>query len=110
MLLEAAFDRLGRWIYRQRGPVLAACLALGAVGAWGAAGVQDVLYGSTVEIPGTPSHAVTEALRTQFDHPFAELAVVTTSSTALTVDDAGYARALTAFEESLRAAPGVKKV
>jgi RND superfamily putative drug exporter len=110
MFLERTFDRLGRWVYRGRWGVLVVCLAIAGVGAFAARGVQDVLYGSTVEIAGTPSHDVAEALHTQFDDPFAELAVVTTQSQTHTVDDPTYLAALTGIEAALRADPSVRKV
>ncbi|MDB5097563.1 MAG: hypothetical protein JWM80_1984 [Cyanobacteria bacterium RYN_339] len=109
-MLERTFDRLARLIYRHRYAVLVVCLLFGALGAWGATGVQNALYGSTVEITGTPSHRVAEALRGEFDNPFAELAVITVKSLNHTLEEPGYLAAVAEMEAALRARPEVKKV
>jgi RND superfamily putative drug exporter len=109
-MLERAFDRLARLIHRHRYLVLVICLFLGVLGGWGALGVQNALYGSTLEITGTPSYQVARALRKDFDNPFAELAVVTVKSPGHTLDEPGYQAAVAEIEAALRATPEVKKV
>jgi RND superfamily putative drug exporter len=90
--------------------VLAICLVVVALGAWGARGAKDVLYGATVELAGTDSARVARALREDFDNPFAELLVVAAESPGLAVDDPRYRRWLEATTAALRAHPDVEAV
>jgi RND superfamily putative drug exporter len=110
MRVEDAFERLGRAIYRHCYAVLFMCVVLGGIGLVGASGIKNVLYGSTVELPGTPSHEVARALRTEFENPFAELAVVTLESPARPIDDPAVLATIGEMETALRALPEVQRV
>lgn len=104
------FDTLARAIARWRWPVLVACLVLAALGGWTGMGVEKLLYGSTVEIDGTPSKRVADALRTHFAAPMASLAVVAVHADHLTWDQVAFAAALDDAASRLRACRQVAKV
>ena len=108
--IASLFDRWARVVYRARWLVLLASLVVVLVGGWFAMGARDVLYGTTVELPGTPSARVAEALRHDFATPYAELAVVTAEAGALTLDDPRYRAWLEAVTAALRASPDVQAV
>ncbi len=93
-----------RWL------VLAMSLLVVLVGGWFALGAKDVLYGTTVELPGTASARVAAALRRDFANPYAELAVVAAEGGTLTLADPRYRAWLEDVTTRLRAAPDVQAV
>lgn len=108
--MATLYAALGRQVYRWRWGMLAIALLLGMLGMAGAQRLPQVLYGSDIELPGTASHRVAQALRHDFKHPFAELAVVTTSSKRHGFQDPVYDRYLASLAERLRSMPEVQTV
>jgi RND superfamily putative drug exporter len=109
-LLPRVFDRLARAIYRRRWPVLLGCLALAGFGGWAGIGIEHSLYGSTVEIPDSPSGKVSAALRTSFATSTAHVAVVTVHAKNLTFDNTAFQSALNEATQALHARPEVTTV
>lgn len=108
--MDRLFDSLGRFVFRFRWWVLAISLLLGTLGAWGAQGLKDVLYGSNIELAGTPSSRVAQTLRDEFHHPFAELAIVTLSSSRSIERDASYRLFVNTLAGKLGSLPEVQSV
>lgn len=108
--IAGLFDRWARVVFGARWLVLVVALLVVVVGGWFAVGAKDVLYGTTVELPGTASAEVSAALRHDFANPYAELAVVAAEAERLTLDDPRYRRWLEEVTTRLRAAPDVQAV
>ncbi|MDB5098977.1 MAG: hypothetical protein JWM80_3398, partial [Cyanobacteria bacterium RYN_339] len=108
--LPRALDALARRIFRARWAVLLVVALLVAVSAWAGVGVERKLYGSVVQIPGTPSEHVATRLRTGFSGAFGELAVVAVTAPALTWEAPPFQAAVAAAAEALRRSPAVARV
>ena len=109
-LLARAFDTLAHFVYRARWGVLTGGLLLAGLGAWAGVGVEHKLYGSIVQIPGSPSQQVSSAARTEFDGAIGELAIVTVHTDRLEADDPAFKNALdTAAAALRRRLPGVRR-
>ena len=82
-------------------------IALGAVGAHK---LPTVAVGGTAGIPGSPSAAAADALRTAFSNPFIDPLVVAVSAPRLTVDDPVYLAWLRRAAHAFAAVPSVRRV
>jgi RND superfamily putative drug exporter len=82
-------------------------IALGAVGAHK---LPTVAIGGTAGIPGSPSIAAADALRTEFSNPFIDPLVIAVSAPRLDVDHAPYQTWIRAAARALGALPSVRRV
>src|ERR1700692_99552 len=87
LTLNCRFLRLGTWVAAHPKGVLFAWLIVIALGAWGAHKLPDAAVGGTGDIEGSPSKAVSEALRSEFTNPFIDPLVVAVSAPALDIDE-----------------------
>ncbi len=88
--MNPGFLRLGRWVAAHPRRVVAAWLALIAVGAWGAHRLPQVAVGGTGGIPGSPALAASETLRKDFNNPFIDPLIVAVSAPGLQIAQAPY--------------------
>jgi RND superfamily putative drug exporter len=103
------FERWGRVVVRWRRWVLAAGLALLAVGATWGSGVFDSLTGGGFDDPASESSRAQERIDAELGSQATHLLVLYSSPTA-TVDQAGFAGPVTAAVARLRASPEVAEV
>ena len=82
-------------------------IALGAVGAHK---LPTVAIGGTAGIPGSPSIAASDALRTEFSNPFIDPLVIAVSAPRLSVDQAPYLAWVRTAARVLGALPSVRRV
>ncbi|MGD0493809.1 MAG: MMPL family transporter [Steroidobacteraceae bacterium] len=90
--------------------VLLGWLVAIALGAVGAHKLPTVAVGGTAGIPGSPSAAAADALRTAFSNPFIDPLVVAVSAPRLTVDDPVYLAWLRRAAHAFAAVPSVRRV
>jgi RND superfamily putative drug exporter len=90
LTLNSRFLRLGTWVAAHPKGVLFAWLIAIALGAWGAHKLPDAAVGGTGDIEGSPSKAVSDALRSEFTNPFIDPLVVAVSAPALDIDTEPY--------------------
>jgi uncharacterized membrane protein YdfJ with MMPL/SSD domain len=103
------FGWWGRTVVQVRWWVVAAALALVAVGATWGAGVFGSLTGGGYADPGSESNRAATAIAEQLGRPDPDLLVLWSSGTA-TVDDPGFRSAVVAESARLRADPEIAAV
>src|SRR5580704_14449973 len=108
--MNRLFHHLGAFIGRHPRSVLFAWAIAIGLGVWGAAKFQIAAQSGTSGLYGSPSNAVTEALRSEFSNPFLEPLIVVASSPRLTIEDNRLLRWDEEAARSLRALPVVKEV
>src|SRR6266851_5118619 len=109
-MLNSRFSRLGTWVAAHPKGVLFAWLIVIAFGAWGAHELPDAAVGGTGDIEGSPSKAVSEALRSEFTNPFLDPLVVAVSAPALDIDKEPYRAWVRQAAGAVGALPDVRKV
>jgi putative drug exporter of the RND superfamily len=90
--------------------VLLGWLVAIVLGAVGAHRLPTVAVGGTAGIPGSPSAAAGDELRTRFSNPFIDPLVVAVSAPRLKVDEASYLAWLRNAARALSAVPSVRRV
>jgi RND superfamily putative drug exporter len=110
LTLNAGFLRLGTWVAAHPKGVLFAWVIVIALGAWGAHKLPDTAVGGTGDIEGSPSKAVSEALRSEFTNPFIDPLVVAVSAPALDIDQEPYRAWLRRAAGAIGSLPVVRKV
>src|SRR5271166_3365643 len=108
--MNRAFYPFGAFIARHPRFVLGAWAIAIALGIWGGGRFQAAAQSGTSGLYGSPSNAVTEALRSEFSNPFLEPLIVVVSSPRLTLDDSRLLQWDEQAAKSLRALPVVKEV
>ena len=108
--MKSGFFRLGQWVARHPRVVLLGWVVAIALGAVGAHKLPAVAIGGTAGIPGSPSIAASDALRTDFTNPFIDPLVVAVSAPGLNVDAASYATWIRSASHILGALPSVRRV
>jgi RND superfamily putative drug exporter len=108
--MNRLFHHFGAFIGRHPRSVLFAWAIAIGLGVWGAAKFQIAAQSGTSGLYGSPSNAVTEALRSEFSNPFLEPLIVVASSPRLTIEDNRLLRWDEQAARSLRALPVVKEV
>jgi putative drug exporter of the RND superfamily len=88
--MNSRFYKLGAWVAAHPRSVLAAWVFAIVIGALGAYKFPDVTVGGAGGIDGSPSRAVRDRLRADFENPFIEPLVVAVSSPRLQVDAEPY--------------------
>jgi hypothetical protein len=77
---------------------------------WGGAKFPDAALGGSIGLYGSPSKAVSDALRNEFDNPFLEPLVAVAASPALTIDSQAFLDWNREAARVLRALPEVREV
>ncbi len=90
--------------------VLAASAVGIAFGIWGAGNFQSAAQNGTSGLYGSPSYAVTQALRSEFNNPFLEPLIVAVSSPRFSIDDPAFLDWDRDAAQSLRSLGVVKQV
>jgi RND superfamily putative drug exporter len=108
--VKSGFFRLGQWVAIHPRVVLLGWLVAIALGAVGAHRLPAVAVGGTAGIPGSPSAAAGDALRTQFSNPFIDPLVVAVSAPRLKVDEPAYLAWLRNAARVLSAVSSVRRV
>lgn len=103
-------QRLGRFVGTHPRRVLAVWAAAIALGLWGGAKFPDAALGGSIGLYGSPSKAVSDALRNEFDNPFLEPLVAVAASPALTIDSQAFLDWNREAARVLRALPEVREV
>jgi RND superfamily putative drug exporter len=104
------FHHFGAFVGRHPRSVLFAWAIAIGLGVWGASKFQIAAQSGTSGLYGSPSNAVSEALRSEFSTPFLEPLIVVVSSPGLAVEDSRLLRWDEQAARSLRALPVVKEV
>jgi RND superfamily putative drug exporter len=110
LTLNSGFLRLGTWVAAHPKGVLFAWLVVIALGAWGAHKLPDAAVGGTGDIEGSPSKAVSVALRSEFTNPFIDPLVVAVAAPALDIDREPYRAWVQQAAGAIGALPDVRKV
>jgi RND superfamily putative drug exporter len=108
--LNSRFLSLGTWVAAHPKAVLVTWLIVIAVGAWGAHKLPEAAVGGTGDIDGSPSKAVSGALRSEFTNPFIDPLVVAVSAPALDIDEQPYLAWVRHAADAIGALPDVRKV
>ncbi len=108
--MNSGFFKLGQWVATHPRRVIAAWAVLISLSAWGAHLLPQVSVGGAAGIPGSPSIAVADALRTDFTNPYIDPMVVAVSAPSLTVDQVPYLTWVKRTQALLAALPAVRKV
>jgi RND superfamily putative drug exporter len=108
--VKSGFPRLGQWVAKHPRIVLLGWILAIAAGAIGAHKLPEVAIGGTAGIPGSPSIAAGQALRTEFSNPFIDPLVLAVSAPRLSVDDAAYLSWIRNAAVVLGALPSVRRV
>jgi len=108
--MNLVFHPLGAFIARHPRGVLAAWAIAIALGIWGGGKFQAAAQSGTSGLYGSPSNAVTEALRAEFSNPFLEPLIVVASSPGLTLDEGRFLLWDQQAAQALRGLPEVKEV
>ena len=108
--MNARFERLGQWICRRRGRVLAIWIAAILTAAWGAQQLPAVVVGGSGALKGSPSQRMDAVLQAEFANPYVQPLIVAISSTRYTVDDAEYLAWIGDAAASLSRLPEVRRV
>ncbi|MDP9066687.1 MAG: MMPL family transporter [Pseudomonadota bacterium] len=108
--LSSVFVGLGAWVAAHPKRVVLAWLMVIAIGAWGAHKLPQVSVGGAGGIEGSPSKAVSDALRSEFTNPFIDPIVVAVAAPALEVDREPYRGWLRRLARTLEGLPGIRKV
>ena len=108
--VKSGFFRLGQWVARHPRVVLLGWIVAITLGAIGAHKLPTVAIGGTAGIPGSPSIAAADALRSQFSNPFIDPLVIAVSAPRLDVDRAPYLTWVRAAARALGALPSVRRV
>jgi putative drug exporter of the RND superfamily len=104
------FHHFGAFVGRHPRSVLFAWAIAIGLGVWGAARFHIAAQSGTSGLYGSPSNAVSEALRSEFSTPFLEPLIVVVSSPRSTLEDSRLLRWDEQAANSLRALPVVKEV
>ena len=108
--MNRSLHHFGAFVGRHPRSVLFTWAIAIGLGLWGAAKFQIAAQSGTSGLYGSPSNAVTEALRSEFSNPFLEPLIVVVSSPRLTIDDSRLLRWDEQAAKTLRALPVVKAV
>ncbi|HUX73049.1 MAG TPA: MMPL family transporter [Steroidobacteraceae bacterium] len=108
--MPSAFLALGSLVGRYPRRVIAVWAVAIGLGAWGAVLFPHAALGGSVELSGSPSKAVDDALHTQFDDPFLDPLIVAVSSPRFSIDQAPFDRWDVETAQALSRLPEVSKV
>ncbi len=108
--MNRSFHHFGAFVGRHPRSVLFAWAIAIGLGVWGAAKFHTAAQSGTSGLYGSPSNAVTEALRSEFSNPFLEPLTVVVASPRLTIEDSRLLRWDEQAADTLRALPVVKEV
>ncbi len=108
--MNRAFHPFGAFIGRHPRSVLAAWALAIALGIWGAGNFQSASQNGTSGLYGSPSYAVTQALRSDFSNPFLEPLIVAVASPRFSIDDPEFLAWDRDAAQSLRGLRVVKQV
>ncbi len=108
--MNRAIHSLGAFIGRHPRWVLAAWAIAIALGIWGAGNFQSAAQNGTSGLYGSPSYAVAQALRSEFNNPFLEPLIVVVSTPRLSIDDPAFLAWDREAAQSLRGLGAVKQV
>jgi RND superfamily putative drug exporter len=110
LALNRGFLRLGTWVAAHPKDVLCAWLIVIVLGAWGAHKLPDAAVGGTGDIEGSPSKAVSQALRSEFTNPFLDPLVIAVAAPALDIDDEALRHWVGQAAGAIGALPEVRRV
>jgi RND superfamily putative drug exporter len=108
--MATLLHRLGRYVGTHPRRVLAAWAIVILVGLWGGAKFPDAALGGSVGLYGSPSKAVSDALRNEFDDPFVDPLVAVASSPRLDIDSEPFLGWNREAARAMRALPEVRAV
>ncbi len=108
--MKRGFHLFGAFIGRHPRSVLAAWAVAIALGIWGAGNFQSAAQNGTSGLYGSPSYAVSQALRSEFNNPFLEPLIVAVSTPRFSIDDPEFLAWDRDAAQSLRGLGAVKQV
>ena len=108
--MSAVFQRLGGFVCRHPRAILGCWAVASVLGAWGGTKFTDAALGGSIGLYGSPSKAVGDALRDEFDNPLLDPLIAVAASPALSIDGQAYLDWDREAARTLRALPEVKQV
>jgi uncharacterized membrane protein YdfJ with MMPL/SSD domain len=108
--MSGLFHRLGRSVGAHPRLVLCCWAVAIALGVWGGTKFSAAALGGSVGLYGSPSKAVSDALRSEFDDPLLDPLIAAVASPGQSIDSPVFLDWQREAARTLRALPDVKKV
>ncbi len=108
--MSALFQRLGGFVARHPRAILGCWAVAIILGVWGGTKFPEAALGGSIGLYGSPSKAVSDALRDEFDNPLLDPLIAVAASPALSIDNPAYLGWDRDAARALRALPEVKQV